>query len=258
MPRFNANISQLYTDLDFLDRFQAAAADGFRGVEYRMPYDHAPGDIADLLRAHDLEQVLFNLPAGDWAGGERGIACLPGRQAEFREGLEQAIDYAGALGCRRLNCLAGLMPEGASYNELESTLIGNLRHANDRLAGTGITLLIEALNRLDLPTCMLASTDSVERLLSHVGTANVRLQYDFYHMQVMQGDVVRHFARLLPVIGHAQIAGNPGRHEPDVGELNYRFIFSEIDRLGYDGWVGCEYVPLGDTSAGLGWMKEWL
>jgi hydroxypyruvate isomerase len=258
MPRFNANLSQLYTELDFLDRFEAAASDGFRGVEYRGPYDHAPAEIAELLRSNGLEQVLFNLPAGDWSAGERGIACLPGRQAEFREGLEQAIDYARALDCRRLNCLAGLMPEGSSWDELESTLVGNLRYACERLAGTGIALLIEALNRRDLPTCMLASTDNVERILSHDGLACLRLQYDFYHMQVMQGDVVRHFARLLPVIGHAQIAGNPGRHEPDVGELNYGFIFSEMDRLGYDGWVGCEYVPLGGTSEGLGWMRAWL
>jgi len=258
MPKFNANLSQLYTDLYFLDRFEAAASDGFRGVEYRGPYDYPAEAILERLRTNDLTQVQFNLPAGDWAGGERGIACLPGRQDEFREGLEQAIRYAEVLDCRRLNCLAGLMPKGVHYSELEDTLVGNLRHAAERLAGTDIILLIEALNRRDIPTCMIAGTDQVERILGRVGAQNLRLQYDFYHIQVTQGDVLRTFGQLLPVIGHVQVAGNPGRHEPDIGELNYEFIFSEIDRLNYNGWVGCEYIPANGTSAGLGWMSKWI
>lgn len=258
MPFFNANISQLYTERDFLDRFQAAANDGFHGVEFRWPYDYPVHVIEDQLGTNQLELVLFNLPAGDWGAGERGIACHPGRDAEFKEGLELAIEYARILGCRRLNCLAGLMPPGIEHSELQDTLVANLTYACERLAGTGITLLIEALNRRDLPDCMLAGTDSMELVRSRVLAANLLLQYDFYHTQVMQGDVLRNFTRLLPLIGHVQVAGYPGRHEPDVGELNYDFIFSEIDRLGYDGWVGCEYVPLKGTSEGLGWMKKWL
>jgi hydroxypyruvate isomerase len=257
MPRFDANLSQLYTELPFLDRFDAAAADGFRGVEYRGPYDFSPTVIADRLRNAGLTQVVFNLPAGNWDAGERGIACLPDRQPEFRDGLEKAVDYAAALGCTRLNCLAGLMPPGAPYEDLESTLVANLQYACDRLAATGITLLIEPLNRQDLPTCMLVGTASAERVLSRVGAENLRMQYDFYHMQITQGDVVNKFRRLLPMIGHVQVAGNPGRHEPDIGELNYDFIFRQIDELNYDGWIGCEYVPRTNTSEGLGWLKKW-
>lgn len=257
MPSFDANISQLYTDLDFLDRFQAAANDGFQGVEFRGPYDYPVDVIGERLSTNELEPVLFNLPAGDWLAGERGIACHPGREAEFQEGLELAIEYALILDCRRLNCLAGLMPPDVDYNDLEDTLVANLTYACKRLEGTGIMLLIEALNRRDLPACMLAGTDSMEVVRSRVAAPNLRLQYDFYHTQVTQGDVLHNFTRLLPLIGHVQVAGNPGRHEPDIGELNYEYIFSEIDRAGYEGWIGCEYVPLNGTSEGLGWMKKW-
>ncbi|HEY0271208.1 MAG TPA: 2-oxo-tetronate isomerase [Sphingomonas sp.] len=256
MRRFDANLSQLYTEHGFLDRFGAAAADGFTGVEYRGPYGEPARVIADVLRAHGLTQVLFNLPAGDWEAGERGIGCLPGREAEFREGLEIAIDYARTLGCERLNCLAGLMPEGVPYGTLEDTFVANLRHAAERLEREGIRLLIEPLNRIDLPRCMLAGTDQFDRIHARVGSANLFLQYDFYHMQVMQGDLMRGFARLRDRIAHVQIADNPGRHEPGTGEIHYGFILAELERLGYDGWIGCEYFPRGDTSAGLGWMRS--
>ncbi len=255
MPRFDANLSQLYTELPFLDRFAAAAADGFTGVEYRGPYE-VPKDVAaDLLRAHGLTQVLFNLPAGDWARGERGIGCLPGREAEFRDGLELAIDYAKALGCRQLNCLAGLMPEGVPYQVLEDVFVANLAYGAARLEREGISLLIEPLNRIDLPRCMLATTDQFERIAARVGSPNLWLQYDIYHMQVMRGDLVRTFARLRDRIAHVQVADNPGRHEPGTGEINYSFVFAELSRLEYAGWIGCEYVPAAGTSAGLGWMR---
>lgn len=255
MLKFCANLSQLYLEHAFLDRFAAAAADGFSGVEYRGPYDHPKELIAGLLQEHRLEQALFNLPAGDWDAGERGIACLPGREAEFRDGLEAAIDYALALGCTRLNCLAGLAPKDAAQEDLEATLVENLRHAASRLATVGIRLQLEALNRRDLPTCLVATTAQYEQIAAKVGSDNLFLQYDFYHMQVMQGDLIPTFARLQRRISHVQVADNPGRHEPGTGEINYGFIFAELRRLGYDGWIGCEYVPAGKTSDGLGWMR---
>jgi hydroxypyruvate isomerase len=256
MPRFDANLTQLYTEYPFLDRFTAAAADGFEGVEYRGAYDHPVEVLSELLRANGLTQVSFNLPAGNWSGGDRGIACLPGREAEFRDGVEVALGYAEALGCSQLNCLAGLMPSDISYSELEDVLVGNLTYAAERLQTAGITLLIEALNRKDLPTCMLASTKQLERIHDRVGSRNLRFQYDFYHVQVMEGEVLATFERLFDRIGHIQIADFPGRHEPGTGEMNYRLILEEVDRLGYDGWVGCEYVPLASTSEGLRWRTE--
>jgi hydroxypyruvate isomerase len=257
MLKFCANLSQLYIEYTFLDRFGAAAVDGFKGVEYRGPYDYPKDVIADLLRQNNLQQVLFNLPAGNWDAGERGIACLPGRQEEFRSGLETAIDYALALDCKRLNCLAGLAPKGAAHEELEVTLVDNLRYAAPRLASVGIKLQLEALNRADNPGCLVATTAQFEAIRTKVGSSNLFLQYDFYHMQVMQGDLVQTFEHLQPQIAHVQVADNPGRHEPGSGEINYDFIFAELQRLDYDGWVGCEYVPAGRTSNGLGWMRAW-
>lgn len=256
MLKFCANLSQLYLEHAFLDRFAIAAADGFRGVEYRGPYDYPKEVIAELLHEHGLEQALFNLPAGDWDAGERGIACLPGREEEFREGLETAIDYALALGCIRLNCLAGLAPKDAASEDLEATLVRNLGYAAKRLGEVGIKLQLEALNRRDLPNCFVASTAHYEQIAAQVGSDNLFLQYDFYHMQVMQGDLMPTFARLQQRISHVQVADNPGRHEPGTGEINYGFIFAELQRLGYDGWIGCEYVPAGKTSDGLGWMRR--
>jgi hydroxypyruvate isomerase len=257
MLKFCANLSQLYTDRAFLDRFAAAAADGFAGVEYRGPYDQPKELVAQTLQRHGLKQVLFNFPAGDWDAGERGIACLPGRQEEFRDGLERALDYALALDCKQLNCLAGLQPAGVDYEELEDVLVGNLRIAAERLAPYGIKLQLEALNHQDTPGCLVASTKQFERISERMGSSNFYLQYDFYHMQVMQGDLVRTFERLQPRIAHVQIADNPGRHEPGTGEINYRFIFAALERLGYDGWVGCEYVPRSGTSEGLGWLRSY-
>ena len=258
MLKFDANITQLYTDLPFLDRFDAAAADGFKGIEMRSPYEETKEAVRARLDATGLELVLFNFPAGDWGKGERGIACLPGREEEFRTSLATALDYALALDCKRLNCLAGLTPSGVSPEAIEATLVSNLRHAAEVLAGHGIKLQLEAINQRDNPGGYVQTSAHYERIAAQVAHDNLFLQYDFYHMQVMQGDLMRQFTRLQKLISHVQVADNPGRHEPGTGEINYGFIFTELERLGYDGWIGCEYIPAGKTSDGLGWMREAL
>ncbi|WP_375450398.1 2-oxo-tetronate isomerase [uncultured Devosia sp.] len=257
MPRFSANLSFLYQEVPFLDRFAAAAADGFVAVEYVGPYDHAPEVIAELLRRHNLVQALFNLPAGDWAGGERGIACLPDRVAEFEASVTTAIRYAQALGCTRLNCLAGIAPTGVAREGLQSVLVANLRHAAPRLAEAGIRLVMEPINQRDMPGFFVSHTDHAEEILAAVGSDNLFLQYDIYHTQVTQGDLLATYERLRGRIAHIQIADNPGRHEPGTGEISYVNVLAALDRLGYDGFVGCEYKPKTTTSAGLGWMAPY-
>lgn len=258
MLKFNANLTQLYTELAFLDRFAAAAADGFKGVEYRAAY-HLPKELlAELLQRNGLQQILFNLPLGNWDAGERGIACLPGREDEFRHGLEIAVDYAKTLGCRQLNCLAGLKPADVPEREVEEVLCANLHYAADRFAKDGIKLLLEILNRRDNPGCVISSTAKFEEIAGRVGSDNLYLQFDFYHLQVMEGDLARNFEQLQSRIAHVQVADNPGRHEPGTGEINFGFIFQELERLSYDGWVGCEYVPKGRTSEGLDWARPWM
>lgn len=252
MPKFSANLSMLYTEHPFLDRFAAAAQDGFTGVEYLGPYDETPEAVAAALTANGLTQALFNLPSGDWAAGERGIGGVAGREAEFREGVAKAIRYAQALGCTQVNCLAGLTP-GAT----EAVLIENLAFAAEALGAAGIKLLLEPINTRDIPGFLVTGTDHYERIAKAVGSENLFLQYDFYHMQIMQGDLVPTFERLQPHIAHVQIADTPGRHEPGTGEINHDYLFASLDRLGYAGWVGCEYKPLAATSDGLGWMTDW-
>ncbi|WP_374621738.1 hydroxypyruvate isomerase [Devosia sp.] len=256
MLKFSANLSFLYTEVPFLERFAAAARDGFRAVEYVSPYGAPAAEIAALLATHGLEQALFNLPAGNWDGGERGIGCLPDRTEEFRAGIDTAIAYATALGCRKVNCLAGIAPQGVAEEVLEATLVANLAYAAPRLAAAGVKLLVEPINTRDIPGFFVSTTHHAERLLAAVGSSNLFIQYDIYHTQVMQGDLVPTYARLRDRIGHIQIADNPGRNEPGTGEINYGFVLSEIDRLGYDGWIGCEYRPKAGTSAGLGWMRH--
>ena len=258
MPKFSANLSFLYADLPFLDRFAAAAKDGFRAVEYVGPYGSPAEDVAAALRANELTQALFNLPAGNWDGGERGIGCHPDRVVEFQSGVETAIRYGQALGCEKVNCLAGIAPAGTTAQERDAVLIANLQYAAPRLADTGIKLLLEPINLRDIPGFHVSTTHHAERLLDAVGSDNLFIQYDIYHTQVMQGDLVPTYARLKDRIGHVQIADNPGRNEPGTGEINYGFVLSELDRLGYGGWVGCEYKPKAGTSAGLGWMKPYL
>jgi hydroxypyruvate isomerase len=257
VPKFSANLSFLYAELPFLDRFAAAAADGFPAIEYVGPYDHPSETVAESLQSNGLAQALFNLPAGDWAGGERGIGCLPGRVEEFRASVDTAIRYGRALGCPKINCLAGIAPAGADPVALGATLVANLKYAAPRLADAGIKLLLEPINLRDIPGFFVSRTDHAERILDAVGSDNLYIQYDIYHTQVMQGDLMPTYARLRDRIAHIQIADNPGRNEPGTGEINYAFVLPELDRLGYDGYVGCEYKPKAGTSAGLGWMKSY-
>lgn len=259
MPKFCANLSFLFADAPFPERFGRAAAAGFRGVEYLFPYEWPAADIAGWLRAAGLRQVLFNLPAGDWAAGERGLACLPGREAEFAGGLERALAYAEALDCRNLHCLAGLRPEGACEEEMHATYVANLRLAADRAAALDIRVLIEPINsRVDMPGYWLDTPARAFALLEEIGRPNVAIQFDIYHAQIMAGDLARTIEAGLSRIGHFQAADNPGRHEPGTGEINYLYLFALLDRLGYSGWVGCEYVPQAGTEAGLAWMRPYL
>ncbi len=257
MLKFSANLSFLYQDLAFLDRFAAAAKDGFRAVEYLGPYSESKEAVAAALRDNGLVQALFNVPSGDWAGGERGIACLPGRVDEFRTGIRTALDYAAALHCPKVNVISGLVPAGADLQALEDVLVDNLKVAAELCAKAGVKLLIEPINTRDIPGFFLTTTSQAERILDRVGHANLYIQYDVYHMQVMQGDLVPTYARLKDRIAHIQVADNPGRNEPGTGEINYPFVLGEIDRLGYDGWIGCEYKPKAGTSEGLGWMQAY-
>ncbi|NHC07427.1 2-oxo-tetronate isomerase [Azonexus fungiphilus] len=257
MPKFAANLSFLFAEQPFPERFARAAAAGFAGVEYLFPYAWPAAEIAGWLRDAGLQQVLFNLPPGDWAAGERGIACLPGREKEFAAGVEQALAYAEALGCRRVHCLAGLRPAGVDEARLTATYIANLRHAADRFAALGASVLIEPINsRIDMPGYWLDDVGRAFSLCAAVDRDNVRVQLDLYHAQIIQGDLARTIEANLERIGHIQIADNPGRHEPGSGEINYPFLFALLDRLGYVGWVGCEYQPMTTTEAGLAWLTK--
>jgi hydroxypyruvate isomerase len=254
VPRFDANLTMLFNEVPFLDRFAAAREAGFRGVEFLFPYDYEPEALAELLHMNGLELVLHNLPPGDWAGGERGIATLPGRQDEFRAGVETAIRYATALGCPQVNCLAGI-PKGVEPAEARRVFVDNLSYAAPILADAGIRLLIEAINtRVDMPGFFLTNTRQAMEIIEDVGSDNLYFQYDIYHMQIMEGDLARTIEANLPRIAHIQLADNPGRNEPGTGEINYPFLFQFLDRIGYQGWIGCEYKPKGKTAEGLGWL----
>lgn len=257
MPRFSANISMLYPELPFKERFAAAARDGFEAVEYVGAYDQDPTELKSLLNQHGLTQALFNLPAGDWAAGERGIACHSERMEDFRQGIDKAIEYAEATECARVNCLAGIAPAGVDRSTLESVLIDNLKYAAPRLADEGIKLLLEPINTRDIPGFLINSTDDYERIAAAVDHQNLYLQYDFYHMQVVQGDLIATFKRLQSCTAHVQIADSPGRNEPGTGEINYPNIFKTLDQADYTGWVGAEYKPKAGTSEGLNWLKNW-
>lgn len=259
MPRLAANLTLLFNEYDFPDRYAAARAQGFWGVECLFPYAWSASDLAARLGDQGLTQVLFNLPAGDWESGERGIACLPGREDEFRRGLETAIGYARALGCKRLNCLAGVRPADLDPGLARDTLIANLGWAAAQLAREGVELVVEAINsRVDMPGFLLDTSAAALAVMEAVGSDNLRLQYDIYHMQIMEGDILRTLARHLPRIGHIQFADNPGRHEPGTGELNYVRIFEALDEMGYDGWVSAEYRPSTTTADSLKSLSRWL
>jgi hydroxypyruvate isomerase len=254
MPRFAANLTMLFNELPFLDRFEAAAKAGFTGVEYLFPYDFPASELAARLKSNGLTQVLHNLPAGDWGKGERGIAILPDRVEEFRSGVERAIAYAKELGCGQVNCLAGIAPAGAERAALEATFVANLAYAAPRFKAAGIKLLIEAINPIDIPGFFLNTTRQALDIIARTGSDNVFIQYDIYHMQITEGDLARTMERHLAMIPHVQLADNPGRHEPGTGEINYPFLFAHLDRIGYTGWIGCEYKPKTTTSEGLGWL----
>lgn len=255
MPQLSANLSMLFTERPFLERFAAAAQAGFKAVEFMFPYAFSAEAIQAELQKHQLQLVLHNLPAGDWEGGDRGIACDPARVEEFRAGVAQAIAYATALGVPRLNCLAGKAPAGADAAVVRQTLVDNLRFAADALAKHNIRLLVEMINTFDIPGFYLHGTNQALALLDEVGSPNLQLQYDVYHMQRMEGEIAATLQKQLPRIGHVQIADNPGRNEPGTGEINYAFVFRHLDAIGYQGWVGCEYKPAGQTEDGLGWIK---
>ena len=254
MPKFAANLTMLFTEVSFLDRFAAAADAGFDAVEFLFPYDFEKGRVADALKAYGLQVVLHNLPAGDWAAGERGIACHPDRITEFRAGVAKAIDYATALGCPRVNCLAGIAPPGVDADTARAVLIHNLRFAAAELGAAGIELLLEAVNTRDVPGFFVNRTAQGLAILNEVGSANLKLQHDIYHAQVMEGNLMPTIEANLGRIGHLQVADNPGRHEPGTGEINFPYLFRRLDELGYAGWIGLEYKPAAATVAGLDWL----
>ena len=256
MPRFAANLTMLFTEVPFLDRFERAAKAGFEAVEFLFPYAFDAADIKKRLDDNGLKLVLHNLPAGDWDAGERGIACLPDRVAEFRVGVAKAIAYAKVLGVGQLNCLAGKVPAGADPAVLRATFVDNLAYAAKALGEAGLRLLIEPINTFDIPGFFLNRTDQAIAILDDVGAPNAFVQYDIYHAQRMEGELAATVQKHLARIGHVQLADNPGRHEPGTGEINYAFLFAHLDRIGYSGWIGCEYKPAATTEAGLGWRQK--
>jgi hydroxypyruvate isomerase len=255
MPKFAANLTMLFNEVPFLERFAAAKAAGFEAVEYLFPYPYDKNELAGLLKTHGLKQVLHNLPAGNWDAGERGIACHPDRVEEFRAGVDQAIAYATALGCPQVNCLAGKVPGGVSPAQAQATFVSNLKYAADKLKAAGLKLLIEPINSYDIPGFFLNTTAQALAVLDAVGSDNLYIQYDIYHAQRMEGELAATVQKHLARIAHIQLADNPGRNEPGTGEINYPFLFRHLDAIGYTGWIGCEYKPRTTTSDGLGWIK---
>jgi hydroxypyruvate isomerase len=257
MPKFAANLTMLYNELGFLERFDAAAAAGFRAVEFLFPYAFPAAEIRARLDRNRLALVLHNLPAGNWEAGERGIACHPDRVGEFQDGVGKAIEYAKALGAPQLNCIAGIAPQDVARDAALATLIANLAFAAGKLKAEGLRLLIEPINTYDIPGFFLSGTRQALEIIDATGSDNLFIQYDIYHMQRMEGELANTIRKNLPRIRHLQLADNPGRNEPGTGEINYGYLFRTIDALGYDGWIGCEYKPATTTAAGLSWMDPW-
>ena len=258
MPKFAANLSMMYQEYPFLDRFEAARRDGFSGVEFLFPYDFAAADIRRRLDDNGLTLALFNGPPGNWADGERGLASLPGRQEEFRESVKRALDYATVLGNQRLHIMAGMIKPGQDRAVHHAVYIDNLSYAAKQAASLGITTVIEPINTRDIPGFFLNRQDQAHQIVAEVGADNLKVQMDFYHCQIVEGDLAMNLRKHIDGVGHIQIAGVPERHEPDLGEINYPYLFALIDELGYKGWIGCEYRPQAGTSAGLGWLRPWL
>lgn len=257
MPRFAANLSMLYPQHEFLDRFAAAAADGFEAVEFLFPYDYSANELKQRLSDNGLVQALFNVPPGDWAAGERGIATLPGREDEFRSGFDRALEYAAVLGNTRVHVMAGLLAAESDRARHHGVYLQNLAYAADQAGKAGITVLLEPINTRDMPGFLLNRQDQAQAICKEVGATNLKVQFDCYHCQIVEGDLATTLRRDFDCIGHIQIAGVPDRHEPDQGEVNYPYLFELMDHLGYDGWVGCEYRPKADTSMGLQWLRDW-
>ncbi|MBO1074504.1 2-oxo-tetronate isomerase [Roseomonas marmotae] len=257
MPRFAANLSMMFQELPFLSRFAAARAAGFAAVEFLFPYEFPAAEIARRLADEGLSQVLFNAPPGDPERGERGTACLPGRQQEFRDGVLKALEYAATLSCPRLHLMAGLAPAGVARDTLTGTYAANLAWAAEECAKAGVKPLIEPINHRDIPGIFLNTTDQAAAIIAAVGPERLGLQFDLYHCQVTEGDIVKRVEKHLPIITHMQVADVPGRNEPGTGEVKWPFVFSRIDALGYRGWIGCEYRPAGETVAGLGWFAPY-
>lgn len=255
MPKFCANLTTLFNEVEFMERFELASKVGFEGVEYLFPYAYDKEELVEQLDRYGLVQVLHNLPAGDWEAGERGIACHPDRVGEFQDGVGQAIEYATMLDCKKVNCLAGTTPEGVDADKVRSTFIENLSFAADKLSDAGIKLLIEPINTRDFPGFYLSNTSQAMDIIKAVDSPNLGLLYDVYHMQIMEGDLAKTIARVLSKLEHVQIADNPGRHEPGTGEIYFPFLLAFIDYLDYQGWIGCEYKPDGNTVKGLKWIK---
>ncbi len=253
MPKLAANLTMLFNEVGFIERFGAAARAGFRGVEFLFPYAFHADQIADQLSLYQLDLVLHNLPAGNWEAGERGIACHPDRVGEFEEGVGEAIRYAKVLGVKQLNCLVGITPKGVSNEKAYSTVVSNLKFASDKLKAASIRLLIEPINTFDIPGFFLSHTRQALDIIKETGSDNLFVQYDIYHMQRMEGELAATIKANLPMIKHVQLADNPGRFEPGTGEINYRYLLAMLDEIGYDGWIGCEYKPKAGTAEGLNW-----
>jgi 2-dehydrotetronate isomerase len=256
MPKFAANLTMMFNEVPFLDRFGAAADAGFKAVEFLFPYEYPTDVVEERLRKTRVENVLFNMPPGDWAAGERGITCIPGREEEFRAGVEKAISYATRMGTRRLHAMAGIAPAGADPEACRATLIANLKYAAEKLAQHEITLLLEAINTRDIPGFFISTQAESYAICNEVNAPNLKMQVDCYHMQIMEGDVASKLRRYAPYCGHIQIAGVPERHEPDTGEVRYEYLFPLIDEIGYEGWLGCEYRPAHKTLDGLKWFRQ--
>ncbi|HTW27445.1 MAG TPA: 2-oxo-tetronate isomerase [Acetobacteraceae bacterium] len=256
MPRLCANLSMMFNEVPFLERFDAAAKAGFTAVEFLFPYEHSATELRARLAANGLTQVLFNLPPGDWGAGERGIACLPGRQAEFRDGVRRGLDYAAALGCRLVHCMAGLAPAGVARETAAALYVANLAWAAEQATAAGVRLAIEPINHRDMPRYLLHTVEQGAAIAEALGPDRVGLQFDIYHCQITEGDLSRRMERFMPVIAHMQAADVPDRHEPGTGEIGWDFLFPRIDGLGYQGWIGLEYRPAGETVAGLAWRQR--
>jgi len=258
MPKFNANLSMMFNEAPFLERFGAAAKAGFRGVEFLFPYDFPAAQVREQLDKHKLEMVLFNMPPGDFAAGDRGLACDPARATQFQEGVGKTLEYARALGATQIHCMAGLKPRGVAEEKMRETYIASLKYAGAELAKHNIKLLIEAINTRDIPGFYLNYSAQAFDIMHYANVPNLYFQYDIYHMQIMEGDLAPTVEKNLAKIAHMQLADTPGRHEPGTGEINYPFLFQHFDRIGYKGWIGCEYRPAGKTEDGLGWLKPYL